>query len=105
MVEFKRYKWPIITVLVIVAALMLVLATGFTIGFLSENPDGLERVLIDTYGEEWLENLFSPWTPILSWITNDYVAGIIGIISSITLMIGVFYLISYSKKKKGQELR
>lgn len=105
MVEFKRSKWPIITVLVIVAALMLVLATGFTIGFLSENPDGLERVLIDTYGEEWLENLFSPWTPILSWITNDYVAGIIGIISSITLMIGVFYLISYSKKKKGQELR
>ena len=105
MVEFKRSKWPIITVLVIIAALMLVLATGFTIGFLSENPDGLERVLIDTYGEEWLENLFSPWTPILSWITNDYVAGIIGIISSITLMIGVFYLISYSKKKKGQELR
>jgi len=105
LIDIKRYKWPIITILVIVAALMLVLATGFTIGFLSENPDGLERVLIDTYGEEWLENLISPWTPILSWITNDYVAGIIGIIFSITLMIGVFYLISYSKKKKGQELQ
>ena len=100
MTELKRYKWPIITVLVIVAALMLVLATGFTIGFLSENPDGLERVLIDTHGEEWLENLKSVWTPILSWITNDYVAGIIGVILSLTLMIGVFYLISYSKKKK-----
>ncbi len=78
---------------------MLVLATGFTIGFLSENPDGLERVLIDIHGEEWLENLISPWIPILSFITNDYVAGIIGIVLSITLMTGVFYLIS--KKKKG----
>ena len=100
MVEFKRYKWPIITVLIIIVALMVVLATGFTIGFLSEDPDGLERVLIDIYGEEWLENLISPWIPILSWITNDYVAGIIGIILSITVIIGVFYLISYSKKKK-----
>ena len=79
---------------------MLVLATGFTIGFLSENPDGLERVLIDVYGEEWLENLSSPWIPILSWITNDYFAGFIGIILSFTLMIGIFYLISYSKKNK-----
>ncbi len=99
MTDFKRYKWPIITVLVIIAALMLVLATGFTIGFLSENPDGLERVLIDIHGEEWLENLISPWVPILSWITNDYVAGIIGIILSITLMTGVFYLISKKKKE------
>ncbi|MHA1104572.1 MAG: hypothetical protein ACTSPN_02495 [Promethearchaeota archaeon] len=99
MIELKTYKWPIITVLVIVAALMLVLATGFTIGFLSENPDGLERVLIDIHGEEWLENLISPWVPILSFITNDYVAGIIGIVLSITLMTGVFYLIS--KKKEG----
>jgi len=99
LIELKTYKWPIITVLVIVAALMLVLATGFTIGFLSENPDGLERVLIDIHGEEWLENLISPWVPILSFITNDYVAGIIGIVLSITLMTGVFYLIS--KKKEG----
>lgn len=79
---------------------MLVLATGFTIGFLSDDPDGLERVLIDIYGEEWLDNLESVWTPILSWISNDYVAGIIGVILSLTLIIGVFYLISYSKKKK-----
>ena len=100
MIEFKRYKWPIITVLIIIVVLMVVLATGFTIGFLSEDPDGLERVLIDIYGEEWLENLISPWIPILSWITNDYVVGIIGIILSITVIIGVFYLISYSKKKK-----
>lgn len=99
MTDFKRYKWPIITVLIIIVALMVVLATGFTIGFLSEDPDGLERVLIDIYGEEWLENLISPWIPILSFITNDYVAGIIGIVLSIAIITGVFYLITYLKKK------
>lgn len=99
MVEISRYKWPLITVVVVVASLMFVLAVGFTIGFLSENPDGLERVLIDINGEEWLENLFSPWVPILSWVTNDYVAGIIGIVLSIAIMTGVFYLITYLKKK------
>jgi len=76
----KRNKWPLITILIIVIALMSVIAVGFTIGFLSENPDGLERVLIDYYGEEWLENLFSPWIPFLSWITNDYVVGIVGVV-------------------------
>jgi len=99
MVEISRYKWPLITVVIVVVALMFVIAVGFTIGFLSENPDGLERVLIDINGEEWLENLISPWTPILSWVTNDYVAGIIGIVLSITIMTGVFYLITYLKKK------
>jgi hypothetical protein len=99
MVEISRYKWPLITVVVVVASLMFVLAVGFTIGFLSENPDGLERVLIDINGEEWLENLISPWVPILSWVTNDYVAGIIGIVLSIAIMTGVFYLITYLKKK------
>ncbi len=98
MVEMSRYKWPLITVVVVIAALMFVLAVGFTIGFLSENPDGLERVLIDINGEEWLENLISPWVPILSWVTNDYVAGIIGIVLSIAIMTGVFYLITYLKK-------
>ena len=96
----KRNKWPLITILIIVIALMSVIAVGFTIGFLSENPDGLERVLIDYYGEEWLENLFSPWIPFLSWITNDYVAGIVGVILSITVLMGTFYLITRLKKKK-----
>lgn len=99
MVELSRYKWPLITVVVVVASLMFVIAVGFTIGFLSENPDGLERVLIDINGEEWLENLISPWIPILSWVTNDYVAGIIGVVLSIAIMTGVFYLITYLKKK------
>jgi len=100
MAEKGRYKWPLITIIVIVAALMLVIAIGFTIGFLSENPDGLERVLIDYYGEEWLENLYSPWIPFLSWITNDYVAGIIGTVLSIALLMGTFYLITRLKKRK-----
>jgi len=99
MVEISRYKWPLITVIVVIAALMFVIAVGFTIGFLSENPDGLERVLIDINGEEWLENLISPWIPILSWVTNDYVAGIIGVVLSIAIMTGVFYLITYLKKR------
>lgn len=99
MVELSRYKWPLITVVVVVSSLMFVIAVGFTIGFLSENPDGLERVLIDINGEEWLENLISPWVPILSWVTNDYVAGIIGVFLSIAIMTGVFYLITYLKKK------
>ncbi|MHA1234229.1 MAG: hypothetical protein ACTSQL_03980 [Promethearchaeota archaeon] len=95
----KRNKWPLITILTVIAALMLVLAVGFTIGFLSDHPDGLERVLIDYYGEEWLENLYSPWIPFLSWITNDYVAGIIGIALSITVLMGTFYLITHLKKR------
>jgi len=100
MAEKGRYKWPLITIIVIIAVLMLVIAVGFTIGFLSENPDGLERVLIDYYGEEWLENLFSPWIPFLSWITNDYVAGIIGIVISVAVLMGTFYLIARLKKRK-----
>jgi hypothetical protein len=79
---------------------MLAIAVGFTIGFLSNDPDGLERVLIDYYGEDWLENLFSPWTPILSWLNNDYVAGIVGIVLSIAVMMTAFYLITRFKKRK-----
>lgn len=100
MAEKSRYKWPLITIFVIVTALTLVIAIGFTIGFLSENPDGLERVLIDYYGEEWLENLYSPWIPFLSWITNDYVAGIIGVVLSVLILMGTFYLITRLKKRK-----
>ena len=96
----KRNKWPLITIIIIVAALMFVIAVGFTIGFLSGNPDGLERVLTDYYGEDWLENLFSPWIPFLSWITNEYVTGIVGIVLSITVLMGTFYLITRFKKRK-----
>jgi len=79
---------------------MFALTVGFTIGFLSENPDGLERVLIDYYGEEWLDNLFSPWIPFLSWLNNDYIAGIVGIVLSVAVLMGTFYLFSHFKKRK-----
>lgn len=79
---------------------MIMVAIGFTLGILSEDPDGLERVLIDARGEEWLESLPSPWEPILGWIESDYVAGIIGVLLSVIIMVAVFYLIIYLKKKQ-----
>lgn len=79
---------------------MFMISIGFTIGFLSDNPDGLERVLIDHYGEDWLDNLASPWTPLLSWITNDYFAGIIGVILTLGLIISLFNFLKHSKKQK-----
>ena len=79
---------------------MLAIAVGFTVGFLSNDPDGLERVLIDYYGEDWLNNLDSPWIPILSWLENEYFAGIVGIVLSIAVMMVAFYLITRYKKKK-----
>lgn len=99
MVEFENYKWPILTVVIIIVVLMVMIAVGFTIGILSEDPDGLERVLINSRGEEWVENLPSPWEPILGWIDNDYIAGVVGILLSIILMCAVFYVIIYLKKK------
>ena len=99
MVEFEKYKWPILTIVIIIVGLMIMIAVGFAIGILSEDPDGLERVLINARGEEWLESLPSPWEPILGWIDSDYIAGIVGIFLSIFLMCAVFYAIIYLKKK------
>ncbi|MFX1315683.1 MAG: energy-coupling factor ABC transporter permease [Promethearchaeota archaeon] len=98
-VNFEKYKRPIISVFAIIITLILMISVGFTIGILSEDPDGLERVIIDINGESWLENLASPWTPILSWIKSDYGAAIIGILISITIMVIVFYLIINYKKR------
>ena len=78
---------------------MVMLTVGFTIGILSEDPDGLERALIDAKGETWLESLPSPWIPVLGWIESDYLAGLIGIFLSVVFMIAIFSLIAYVKKK------
>lgn len=99
MVEIEKYKWPILTIFIIIIVLMVMITIGFAIGILSEDPDGLERVLIDAKGEAWLESLPSPWEPILGGIESDYIAGIVGILLSIVLMCAVFYLIIYLKKK------
>jgi len=97
--NITKYKKPLISIVVVVGGLLLMIAVGFTIGILSDAPDGLERVLIDQHGESWLENLVSPWIPLLSWITSDYGAAIVGIVLSVTLMSAVFYLIIRYKKK------
>lgn len=99
MVELEKYKWPILTIVIIIAVLMVMLTIGFTIGILSDDPDGLERALIDARGEEWLEGLPSPWEPILGWIKNDYITGIVGVILSVVIIVAVFYLIVYLKKR------
>ncbi|MFX1256241.1 MAG: hypothetical protein ACFFAN_00130 [Promethearchaeota archaeon] len=100
MVEFSKYRGPILTIVIIIVVLMVMLAIGFTIGILSEDPDGLERAVSDAKGEEWLESLSSPWQPILGGIENDYIAGIIGVLLSVVLMIAVFTLLLYAKKRK-----
>ncbi len=99
LINISKYKRPITSTLAVTGILMLMVAVGFTIGILSGAPDGLERVLIDQNGEEWLDNLASPWIPLLSWITNDYGAAIIGIVISILIISSTFYLIIRYKKK------
>jgi len=98
--NLNKYKWPIITVSTIIIVLILVIAIGYPLGILSENPDGLERVLIEYFGESWLENLNSPWNPILGWLENEYVAGIIGVIFAAIILSSTFYLIIFLKKRK-----
>ena len=99
LINISKYKRPITSTLAVTGILMLMIAVGFTIGILSGAPDGLERVLIDQNGESWLDNLASPWIPLLSWITNDYGAAIIGIVISILIISSTFYLIIRYKKK------
>jgi len=82
------------------------MSIGFVLGFLSEDPDGLERSIIDATGggeegEAWIESLPSPWDPILGWIENDYIAGLIGVLLSVILMISVFYLIIFIHKNRA----
>ena len=101
MTKFESYKWPMLTIVIITVVLMVMLTVGFTIGILSEDPDGLERALIDARGEKWLENLPTVWEPILGSIENDYVVGIVGILLSVVLMVAIFQIIAYTKKKEA----
>lgn len=97
--NISRYKKPIFSIFIVIGALLLMIAVGFTIGILSDAPDGLERVLIDHNSESWFESLVSPWIPLFSWIMNDYGAAILGIVLSIILMSSTFYLIIKYKKR------
>ncbi|MBY8984850.1 MAG: hypothetical protein KGD65_07280 [Candidatus Lokiarchaeota archaeon] len=98
--NIRKYKIPIILSCLIIGVFMLMISIGFTIGFLSNNPDGLERVLIDQYGEDWVDNLVSPWIPLLNWISNDYFAGFVGFILTLGFIIAIFYFIKHTKKKE-----
>lgn len=98
----EKYKWPILTIVTIVVSLMVMIAIGFTIGILSEDPDGLERAIIDARGKDWLEGLSSPWEPLLGWIGNDYIIGIVGILITMFLIIAVFKAVIYLRKKKQE---
>jgi uncharacterized membrane protein len=97
---FKNHKKPLIYALIIIAIFIVVFAIGFPLGFLTQDPDGLERVIIDFRGETWLENLESVWFPILSWIQNEYVAGILGIVITLIITIGAFKLLKFARSKK-----
>ncbi len=103
MVNWENYKWPIITICVIFGVLMLMLTFGFTLGILSEDPDGLEATIINVKGEEWLEGLTSPWEPIFGWIDNDYIAGTLGMLIAVGLMMSIFFIISYVKKHQKDQ--
>jgi hypothetical protein len=92
--NIRKYKWPIILSCLTIGILMLMIIIG------SNNPDGLERVLIDQYGEDWLDNLASPWTPFLNWISNEYIASFIGVILTLGIIMSVFYFLKQAKKKK-----
>ncbi|MBN1214065.1 MAG: hypothetical protein JXA99_01360 [Candidatus Lokiarchaeota archaeon] len=96
MEKLKEYKWPLITLFSTIIVLILMLSIGYSLGFLSENPDGLERVLEDV-GHEGEGDI---WTPILSWIENNYLAGIIGIVLITLIVIGFFYLNKWTKMRK-----
>jgi hypothetical protein len=103
--NFARYKRPLILVVIIAGALMFMMTIGFVLGILSDDPDGLERSLIDAKGEEWVEGLSSPWEPIFGWIGNDYIVAIIGISLTVLLIVGFFALIAFmAKKKRKKEL-
>ena len=98
MVEWKKYKWPIISIVIIMGVLAIMILIGFDLGILSDNPDGLERVLEDWGSETGSEF----WNPLLSFIQNEGIAAIVGILLSVVIIGGVFYLIIRTKNKRKE---
>jgi len=96
----EKYKKTLLYTSIIIVLLIVVLAIGFPLGFLSGDPDGLERTIIDSQGETWLETLEAFWYPILSWIENEYIAGIIGLLLTLAIAIGLFNLMKYLRNKR-----
>jgi len=103
MLSLKEHKKPIISIFFIAGVLIVMIAVGFTIGILSSDPDGLERMLIDANGESWLESLPVFLQPIFGWLENEYIVGILGMALTVTIIIGSFYSVGYIKKKRLTE--
>jgi len=97
--KFKEHR-ILTSILIIVIVLLVMITIGYPLGILSEDPDGLERVLIDQNSESWLEELSSVWVPFLSWIENNYIAAIIGVLLSAIIIFAVFKLFAYRNKTK-----
>lgn len=105
--SIKEYKRPIYIIVAVISVLMILLMVGYAVGIISDDPDGLERTLIDAngggaQGEEWLDGLSSIWNPILGWIENEYIAGIVGVLLSLFIMVSIFYIIAFMAKKKAE---
>ena len=100
MVDLEKYRRPLLSILIIFVVLAVMITIGFTIGVLSNDPDGLERPLIDARGEEWIEGLSSPWEPIFGWIDNDYIVALIGISLTVLFIVAIFALIAFLAKQK-----
>lgn len=100
MVDLEKYRRPLLSILIIFVVLAVMITIGFTIGVLSNDPDGLERSLIDARGGEWIEGLSSPWEPIFGWIDNDYIVALIGISLTVLFIVAIFALIAFLAKQK-----
>jgi hypothetical protein len=98
-VNLKKHR-VLTSLLLIIVILLVMIAIGYPLGILSEDPDGIERVLIDHNGESWLENLASFWVPFLSWIENNYIAAIVGVLLSTAIIFALFKVVSYRKNSR-----
>ena len=96
MLSLKESKKSIITIFVVIVGLLVIMAVGFTVGILSSDPDGLERVLIDAGVEEPAEI----FTPLLAWIENDFIIAILGIGMTAAIITATYYTLGYIKKRR-----
>lgn len=97
MQSLKKNKTPLITLAVTITVLIVMIAVGFTIGILSGDPDGLERMLIDA-GIEEPEPFFEA---LLGWISNEYVAAVLGIVLTLSLVSASYYILVRVKKSRA----
>jgi len=80
---------------VVTCVLLLFVTFGFYGIIISGDPDGLGRTLADSGVQEP-----DPIMALLSFLQNDFIIAIIGILLIVGLSVGTFYLIGYVKNKK-----